>query len=336
MRLGGLRGDQAFIDHSYLHFSGFADTRQGIWDEGLLRCFQLDPAKLPRIVPPQEVIGQVNAEASARTGLRAGTAILAGCGDTAASFLACGATRENICVDVAGTASVFAATTRAFFPDTKTGAISCGRSAVPGLWHPYAYIAGGGLNLEWFKDNFAQRPLEELNDAAAALEPALDDPYFLPHLGGRACPAQPALRGTWAGLGWNHGQAHLYRAILEGVALEYGIYRGILQGIDPAFHIAEVRITGGGERSAVWNQMKADVLGCPVIQVSGGGGAPMGSALLAAFGVGLVDDLDSAALTWVQRGGVTSPQPARRGHYQSRQVRYHDLLHILQQWHSQA
>ena len=90
-----------------------------------------------------------------RCGLLVGTSVVAGCGDTAASFLACGATREGICVDVAGTASVFAATTRTFRPDTAHRVLSWGRSAVPGLWHPYAYINGGGMNLEWFRREIA-------------------------------------------------------------------------------------------------------------------------------------------------------------------------------------
>ena len=78
-----------------------------------------------------------------------------GCGDTAASFLSCGATRAGICVDVAGTASVFATTTKTFQADMSEKTLGCGQSATPGLWHPYAYINGGGLNLEWFRKEIA-------------------------------------------------------------------------------------------------------------------------------------------------------------------------------------
>ena len=107
--------------------------------------------KFPRIVEPSERVGRLTAEFAKDCGLPAGTPVIAGCGDTAASFLSCGATAPGICVDVAGTASVFAATTDSFAPDIHSGTLGYGRSVTPGLWHPYAYVNGGGMNLEWFR-----------------------------------------------------------------------------------------------------------------------------------------------------------------------------------------
>lgn len=138
MRLCGLAADAAFIDTTYLHFSGFADSLRRCWDEDLCRAFGVPVEKLPRIVEPHAPVGAVTPPMAEATGLRAGTPVMAGCGDTAASFLACGATAHGLCVDVAGTASVFAATTEAFAPDRHGGTLGCGHSASPGLWHPYA------------------------------------------------------------------------------------------------------------------------------------------------------------------------------------------------------
>ena len=167
--------------------------------------------------------------------------VVAGCGDTAASFLAAGATREGICVDVAGTASVFAATTGTFCPDIQCKTLSCGQAATPGLWHPYAYINGGGMNLEWFRRQLASvgrrsaDPVEfnSLDREASLIKPGDELPLFVPHLGGRVSPSRPHLRGAWAGLSWSHSTAHLWRAILEAVALEYGIYRQVLLSLYP-------------------------------------------------------------------------------------------------------
>jgi len=341
MRLCGLDGAHAFIDTSYLHFSGFADSRAPAWDPALCRSFGVEEAKLPRIVASREVVGAVTATMSAACGLPAGTPVVAGCGDTAASFLSCGATRAGICVDVAGTASVFAATTSEFRADTETMILGCGRSAVPGLWHPYAYINGGGLNLEWFREQLAAPfgaagapapDLDSLNAMAAAVTPADTDPLFIPHLGGRVSPGQPALRGAWAGLTWAHGPGHLYRAMLEAVALEYGIYLDTLRGLFTGETVTEVRVTGGGEKSAVWNRIKADTLGVRIVQVMGAGGAPMGSALLAAYGTGAVKDLDAAAAGWIRTGTVTEPDPRRAGTGRRRIDRYSSLLASLNRW----
>jgi xylulokinase len=339
MRLCGLEAAQAFVDKTYLHFSGFADNRAGRWDDALCRRFDLDAAKLPRIVNPHEVVGGLTPAMARRCGLRSGLTVVAGCGDTAASFLGCGATREGICVDVAGTASVFAATTRAFRPDLRHKVLGCGQAATPGLWHPYAYINGGGMNLEWFRQNIAtagKKPagasLAVLDRAAAAIAPAEGLPMFVPHLGGRVSPGWPRLRGAWVGLRWGHTTAHLWRALLEGVALEYAIYRQVLLGLQPGLRLAEVRVTGGGERSALWNQIKADALGTPVVQVTRTEGAPLGSALVAGFGVGLIRELDSTARRWIATGTVFRPDRSQAGYYQDRLDRYQHLLRLLHAW----
>ncbi len=333
MRLTGKNGSEAFIDSSYLHFSGFADSRAGSWDAELCRRFGVDKAMLPRIVAPHEVVGELTAEMAKLCGLPAGVAVVAGCGDTAASFLSCGATRPGISVDVAGTASVFACTVTDFKVDEKDMVLSCGRSAVQGLWHPYAYINGGGMNLEWFKEQLGSgADFNALNAAAAAIQPSAEDPFFVPHLGGRVSPGQPLLRGAWVGLTWSHGMGHLYRAVLEGVALEYGIYLKCLESLYGAGKVTEVRVTGGGEKSAVWNSIKADALGVPIVQIPGAGGAPLGSALLAAYGVGDVKDLDATASEWVRTGAVTEPDPSRTALGRSRVERYTALLESLNAW----
>jgi len=333
MRLTGKDGSAAFIDRSYLHFSGFADSRAGSWDKGLCRRFDIDPAKLARIVASHEIIGELCVDMAKRCALPAGVPVVAGCGDTAASFLSCGATRPGISVDVAGTASVFACTVTDFKVDEKGMVLSCGRSAVQGLWHPYAYINGGGMNLEWFREQMGcGNDFEKLNAAAAAVQPAADDPFFVPHLGGRVSPGQPLLRGAWVGLTWSHGMGHLYRAVLEGVALEYGIYLKSLESLYGKGKVTEVRVTGGGEKSAVWNRIKADVLGVPIVQIPGAGGAPLGSALLAACGVGEVKDLDATAAEWIRTGAVTEPDPSRTELGRSRVERYTALLESVSSW----
>ncbi len=318
-------GDRAFIDHTYLHFSGFADNRAREWDQGLCRRFGLDAAKLPRIADPAEVVGTVTAEMARASGLAQGTPVAAGCGDTAASFLACGATAAGVCIDVAGTASVFAGTTREFRPD-PTGVLGVGRSAVPGLWHPYAYINGGGMNLEWFRTQVARGAgFAELEDLARGVELS-EVPLFVPHMEGRVCPGSPRMRGAFADLSWKCSLGHLYRAILDSVALEYGLYAGILEQLYPRERASEVRVTGGGEKSALWNEIKATVVGAPVVQISGSVGAPMGAAMVAARAAGLAASLEAVAAAWVGTGARFVPQAAARGHYRDRLARYSRLV----------
>lgn len=340
MRICGLTAERAFIDKTYLHFSGFADNRASRWDSALCRTFRVNPAKLPQIVSPSEIVGQVTQRMARQCGVRAGVPVVAGCGDSAACFLANGATREGVCVDVAGTASVFASVARSFRPDRRHKILACGQAATSGLWHPYAYINGGGMNLEWFRQLLSaatgkpphrngELKLQELDRSAARLEPTDDLPIFVPHLSGRVSPAWPNLRGAWVNLARNHDVGHLWRAMLEGVALEYALYKEALLKLHPALVPTELRVTGGGECSTLWNQIKADVLGTPVVQVAHSCGAAAGAALLAAHGVGAVQDLDSTARRWLSTHKVTRPNRRRATYYAGRVRRYRALLDAL-------
>ena len=334
MRLCGLTAAEAFIDPTYLHFSGFADNRAQRWDATLCQLFDVRLTKLPRIVSSESAVGAVTPAMATACGLRSGTPVLAGCGDTAASFLACGADEPGVCVDVAGTASVFAATTRDFMPDVSSGILGCGRSVITGLWHPYAYVNGGGQNLEWFRAAVLNqtRSFSELDAAAADDTNDAELPFFVPHLGGRVSPAWPHLRGAWVGLHWNVSEASLFRAMLEGVALEYAIYRDAARRLQDNFIVREIRITGGGEKSAAWNQLKADRLQARVVTIERGGGAPMGAALLAGLGTGVIPDLKAALPQWVAFGRSFAPNTATANLSQQRARRYADLLAALHQW----
>ncbi|MGD0137854.1 MAG: FGGY family carbohydrate kinase [Tepidisphaeraceae bacterium] len=330
MRLCGLPARDAFIDNTYLHFSGFADNVRQRWDEDLCRRFKVPIGKLPRIVAPTSVVGQMRGKEARACGLKEGTLLAAGCGDTAASFLACRANQVGIGVDVVGTASVFATTVATFAADMKYRVLGCGRSVAPGLWHPYAYIHGGGMNLEWFRKEIASQPeFDDLNRRAAAIRAGGALPMFLPHLGGRACPNQPAMRGAWVGLEWGHTLGHLYRAVLEAVALEYAIYQRIVLELFGPGGLRELRITGGGEKSELWNQIKADVLQMPVRRLAASEGAPAGAALVAGAAAGLWNDPGKKADEWVKLGPTVKPTRELAKWTTRRRERYEALLEQL-------
>lgn len=143
-RLANLKGEDAFIDYTYLHFSGFAETEKGKWNADLTRFFSFPLEKLPRIVSPMERVGSVAGEFADRTGLQEGTPIIAGCGDTIASMTGAGVIEPGRAFDVAGTASVFSICVDSFKPDTSAHTLMTSRSVFPGAYYAYAYINGGG------------------------------------------------------------------------------------------------------------------------------------------------------------------------------------------------
>ena len=311
-RLGGLAAESAFIDHTFIHFSGVSDAEKGAWSDELIGLLGLDRGKLPRIVAPWEVVGEASDRGASDFGLAPGTPIAAGCGDTAACALGAGIVRPGMLFDTAGTASVLAGCTDRYVADERNGALLTMRSVVPGIWHPLAYIAGGGMALRWFRDNFwgadQGRPrsvasgdpnggaqYDEMIDRASGIEPGAEGLYFSPHLGGRICPASPEMRGAWVGFTWKHTEAHFFRAILESVAFEYAYYVRILSELIPELSMSEARVAGGGAKSTVWNQMKANVLGVPYRRLDREELGTWGAALVAGKAVGLFGDLAQAA-----------------------------------------
>jgi xylulokinase len=342
-RMAGLKADQAFMDYTFIHFSGFSDAQAGTWSADLCRLLGMDMEKLPEIVEPWRIVGEVRRQAAKDMGLAPGTPIAAGAGDTAANALGAGIVRAGMLFDVAGTAAVLAGCTDRFVADEKNQALLTMRSVVPGLWNPLAYIGGGGLALRWFRDQFfnasqgvSQPALDDVYDRmtalAATIPPGCDGLYFSPHLGGRICPAAPGMRGAWVGFSWGHTQGHFFRAVLESVAFEYAYYLRILRDLLPGLKLFEARVAGGGARSQVWNQIKADVLGVPYQPLRRGELGTWGSALIAGRAVGLFPNVaETAYATAGAEGTPLQPRPEVREAYQPLADQYIAWQRALQQ-----
>ncbi len=185
-----------------------------------------------------------------------------------------------------------------FVADTTHHALLTMRSVIPGLWNPLAYIAGGGQALRWFRDEFYKyesRTYDEMIAEAAAVSPGSDGLFFSPHLGGRICPATPEMRGAWLGFSWGHTRAHFFRAMLESIAYEYAWYLRVLREYIPNLELTGARAVGGGARSDVWNQIKADVLGVPYQRLARSEFGTWGAAMIAGKAAGVYDDLAAVA-----------------------------------------
>lgn len=331
-RAVGLRADDAFIDYTFLHFTAVSDAVAGTWSGELCGTLGIDPARLPRIVEPWTVVGELRPEAARDFGLKAGTPVAAGCGDTAAGALGAGVVTPGMLLDTAGTASVLACCTDRFVADSSHQALIVMRSVIPGIWNPLAYVGGGGLALKWYGQEFSNQAervsdsdgsYDELFAGAMDAPPGCDGLLFSPHLGGRVCPAAPEMRGAWIGFSWGHTQKHFFRAIVESIGYEYAWYLRILRGLAPELSLIGARVIGGGAKSEAWNQIKADILSVPYQQLTRKECATWGSALVAGKASGLITDLAEAATGLAPLGGkVLSPNPDLRATYGAALERY--------------
>lgn len=324
-RLCGLSSEEAFMDYTFLHFNNFSDNKNCAFHDSMLKHFGVEKRKLPQIVSPETMVGEMLPEYASECGLPKGVRVIAGCGDTAASSLGAGITRPGLAYDVAGTASVFACCTDRFAPDTEHRTIMFSRSVCEGLFLPLAYISGGGLCLEWYSA-LTGRPLEELNrmvDPAAAAE----TPVFLPHFSGRTCPLDNRVSGAFLKLNSRMQTGELYRAILEAIAFEYKSYWNIMQKNNCADSNAVVRGVGGGAKSAVFSQIKSDVLGLRYTVPQKVDSAPVAMALLSAHAIGArTETLQEIFEPGDEKEKVYRPNERLKDCYENRFVEYIQLL----------
>lgn len=323
-RMAGLNADHAFIDQTQLGLSGLADNAAGAWSDVLLGLCGVSREVLPQIVRPSEVIGQLSAATAEDFKLPAGIPIVAGLSDHVATFLGAGLTRPGRLCDMSAHICHFAATTDHFAADTRHRALSTLAGPAEGIWYAMAYVNAGGTTCRWFLEDAFRHPKDTdklpvrvrlLEEEADKIPPGCDGLLFIPHLGGRHCPWDPAIRGSWLGLQSHHTQKHLHRSILESVAFEYAYFLLVAREMFNLTTFEEIRGIGAGSRSRLWSQIKADVLGVPYVTPTRDDQALLGAAAVAAAGINAVSSAGEAVDHWTNPGDRLMPDRGRHHEY---------------------
>lgn len=347
-----LLAGRAAGEDSILGSSIYFDIRSRQYWPQMLDYLGICAGQLPDIVKPGEIVGRVTAEAAARFGLAAGTPVSIGGIDLAAGAVGVGNIRPGTFSDVTGTALCTMAMTDQIILD-PAGQMPCYCSAVPGLYMIHAYDSGG-ICLRWFRDAFrgalgagARDPADagnsprdagagrELNEfdlmdlLAADCPPGAEGLIALPHLIGAGPPDLcPEMKGALIGLTAAHGQGHIIRALMEGVAM---ILCRILEATE-GLGLAADRIVclGGGAKSAVWCQIKADAAGREVVTTDGCENAGcLGAAMLAGTAAGMFPSLEAAVEQLVREDRRYLPDPANAAVYEKLRERYRTLMQCL-------
>jgi len=200
---------------------------------------------------------------------------------------------------------------------------------VDGFWFPLAYINGGGLCLKWFRDQIAHTTYEALEADCPSIPPGSEGLLFVPHFAGRVLPNNPHVKGSFLGLDWKHTDAHLFRAIMEGIAYEYRYYLSALQALYPQRRFHTMHTAGGGSKSAVFNQIKADVLGVKVIPIVMSEAGLAGTAVIAGVGAKLFTDYQEPIRKAMTGGDSLTPDMAKHASYARYAQAYLQAIEVL-------
>ena len=305
-KLAGLKSKDAFIDYTLLSLFGIEDIKKQDWSEDICDALGIDIEKLPGVVRPWDIVGKLTGYAADNCGLKEGTLIAAGAADQVAGLLGAGLIKTGTLFEVAGSSTVQFLVVDKIVRHGEDDSIFYMPSIIPGLFYAFNYVNGGGICLRWFRDEFMgyydrEKGLAKANGFKAIerkikdIPPGSEGLIFIPYFGGRQCPYDTTLRGAWIGLKWGHKIEHLYRAILEALAYNSRLAFDNLLSMFPDYKPDQVIITGGGSKSDIWNQIKADVTGFKYLRAKDFEINIRGSGIIAGFGAGEIEDMVATA-----------------------------------------
>lgn len=307
------------------------DIVAGGWWAPMLEAVGIGPERLPEIDAPGAIAGTLTGAAAEAMGLPVGLPVVAGGMDQGAGAVGVGNIGGGMVSESTGGALTIQAAV------AQHGRDISGRTPVYVHSAPRTYLycpvcPTGGMALTWFRDQFGgpemgraaaggRSAYDLLTELAATVPAGSDGLTMLPHLAGAFSPEyEPAARGVFAGFTLAHTRGHFVRATLEGVAFMLRRNLELLESVGaPA---TEIRSHGGGARSALWNQIKADVCGVRVVTLEGEDAAVRGDAMLAGVAVGAFPNLAAAEAALVTIRARFEPDPTTRAAYEEAYDRY--------------
>ena len=332
-----LTGNMACED-SILGSSMYWDINTRKYWPQMLKLLGIDESKLPEVVAPGTDMGHITEEAAIRFGLSTRTTVNIGAIDLACGAVGVGNVRPGIFSDSTGSALCTVTMSDHIVLDPAMQ-MPCYCSAIPGKYMIHAYSTGG-MFMRWFRDVFCDLEMEiekstgmnaydQLDIMAENVPAGCDGLLALPHLQGSGPPDQNAhAKAVFYGLTIAHSKPHFVRAIMESVAMVLCRIIEATEALDVT--IDSIITYGGGAKSKIWTQMKADATGLPVQTTTNDENATcLGAAILAGTACGIWDSIESAADSIVKNDIRYEPDPKLYPAYRDTLRRYNTLMECL-------
>ena len=299
------------------------DVKNRTWSKELLGKLDIDPSILAPVFESEQVTGTLLPEVAAELGLSTECKVVGGAGDCAAGAVGNGIVKQGILTASLGTSGVMFCHSDVPQYDAH-GRLHTFCHAVHGKWHMMGVTLSAAGSLQWFVSQIcielakkkSSDPYKVINEEAAAISAGCDGLFFLPYLAGERTPyADPNARGCFIGLTNKHTRGHLARSVMEGVAFSLRESLQILQELHVP--VKEIRVSGGGTKSAIWKQILADTFGQKVCTINAEQGPAYGVALLAAVGDGAFKNIEEACNATIHVVEKIAPQKASQRKYDS-------------------
>ena len=304
------------------------DLQSGTYHTALCEEMGINPKILPEIMPCHHIAGTITKEAAEACGLPVGIPVVAGGLDAACATLGVGVLQSGQAQLQGGQAGGMSICT----PEYKVSpALITSYHVIPGHWLVQGGTVGGGGVLRWFKEKFGNNEdFGQLTAQAEEIPPGSDGLVFLPYMAGERSPIwDKNAKGMYYGLDYTKTKAHTIRAAMEGVAfsIRHNMEVAAKVGVTPN----EMRAMGGAANSALWMQIKADIVGKRIYVPSSDTATTLGAAILAGVAVGLYEDFDDAVTRTVTIKRAFEPNPENYEVYNKNYFIYRELYERLKE-----
>lgn len=280
------------------------NTADYCWAENLLERIGLSADILPEAHHSHEIAGGITRTAAAQTGLLPETPVVYGGGDQAMQAVGNGIVAPGLMSVTVGTGGqILMPSFEPIYDPQLRMHTFCG--AVPGTWNLMGAILSAGMSLNWLREKILHEDAyNRLNELAGKLTAGSDGLFFFPYLVGERTPHMDSrARGSFWGLTLEHTDAHLVRAVMEGVAFALRDCLDIFYQLN--LKPDEIVLAGGGGCSPLWSQILADVLNWEVSISTVNEQACLGAALTAAIGTGAYASYEQARAGAIRRKDAT-------------------------------
>ncbi|MBS3733469.1 MAG: xylulokinase [Phycisphaerae bacterium] len=308
------------------------------WSKPILSKFQIDRDILPPVVESHEVTGKVTPAVARKLGIAAGTPVVGGGGDQQSGALGNGVVRASLASATMGTSGVVYVHSRQYRTDPE-GRINTYCASVPGEYCMFGCMLSTGGSFQWYRNVLGQAavdaarkkgvdPYELLTEQAAAAPAGCEGLFWLPYLTGERTPhADPYARACWIGIHSRTTRNELVRSVMEGATFAMNDAVQLLKQL--GLRLREIRLSGGGARSAFWRQMQADVYGQKCTTINAEEGPAYGVALLAAAGTGAFSNVREACKAGIKVTRTIKADPKARARYRKLYEQYRRLYPAL-------
>lgn len=315
-------------EYSQCYGIHFFHMEKPSYDMALAEKMGLSPDMMPKLYGCDEIVGSVTEEAAKKTGLKAGTPVVAGGLDAACGALGAGVYRPGETQEQGGQAGGMSICTDKALSHK---ALILGTHVVPGLWLLQGGTVGGGGALKWFRQELGGgMSFDELTAEAAEAPPGSDGVLFLPYMAGERSPIwNPDAKGVFYGLSFDKTRGHLIRSVLEGVA--FSLEHNLRTAAETGIHVDTLNAMGGASNSVLWTQIKADVTGKTIRVPSSDTATTLGAAILAGVGCGVYGSYGEAVNRTIRMTRVQEPNPENKAVYDRSMERYLRLYEDLKE-----